>query len=407
MASVYRMKLPVAQMLAVGAAVMTMTALAFFRVPILPAIGDDLHMSTTQLGLMTTVYAVGRLLMDVPAGIMVDSRPLVMIMRLAGGLIALGSLLLAVAPVAAVAYLAIFTLGTGTALTNTTGAAYFSTIAPVARRGMSISGFAAFQLGGQAFGPAVAGVVAGFGSWRSAEVLAVVVGVVVVVGLPVVRFMPASIERPTGKGDDSTGTWTVTRLTRVVLFSVPFVLFLTIGSMIQTLVPIIGDEELGLSVSTIGLAAGLAGFSRFVGAMIAGQVADRVSRKAALVPGLLLQSAGVVLLGVTSSGAGWLVSILVLGVGSVGTSIAIAILADMATPGTLGRQLGRFRLAGDAGLIIGPVMTALVYDQFGREAAVLPVAALGAVCAVAVALVVPETRWGGGARRRLRPGKVG
>jgi predicted MFS family arabinose efflux permease len=148
MASVYRMKLPVAQMLAVGAAVMTMTALAFFRVPILPAIGDDLHMSTTQLGLMTTVYAVGRLLMDVPAGIMVDSRPLVMILRLAGGLIALGSLLLAVAPVAAVAYLAIFTLGTGTALTNTTGAAYFSTIAPVARRGMSISGFAAFQLRG-------------------------------------------------------------------------------------------------------------------------------------------------------------------------------------------------------------------------------------------------------------------
>ena len=388
------MKLPVAQMLTVGAAVMTVTALAFFRVPILPAIGDDLNMSTTQLGLMTTVYAVGRLLTDVPAGALVDTKPAVSILRISAVLIGLGSLLMAIAPIALVAYLAIFTLGMATALTNTTGAAYFSTIAPVSRRGMAVSSFAAFQLGGQAFGPALAGVAASLGTWRSAEALAVAIAVALVGVLALVGTSATSLSRPVSSESEATAGWTVTRTTRVALFSVPFVLFLTIGSMIQTLAPIIGDEELGLSVSTIGLAAGLAGASRFVGAMVAGQVADRVSRKAALVPGLLLQTAGVATLGLTSSLAGWFTAILVLSVASVGTSIAIAMLADMSATGTLGRQLGRFRLAGDVGLITGPVVTALLYEHFGREAAVLPVAALAAACALAVALLVPETRWG-------------
>ena len=52
----------------VSAAVLTLTAVAFFRVALLPEFGRELSMSTFQLGLVTTVFAVGRLVADLPGG---------------------------------------------------------------------------------------------------------------------------------------------------------------------------------------------------------------------------------------------------------------------------------------------------------------------------------------------------
>ena len=186
---------------------------------------------------------------------------------------------------------------------------------------------------------------------------------------------------------------------RLALNSIPFVMFLSIGSMIQTLAPIIGKEEFGLTAGVIGLAAGLGGLCRFAGALVGGQVADRVGRKAALVPGLVLQSIGVALLAVGDQVAIWVISIALLSLGSIGTAVAMAVLGDVAEPGTLGRLLGRFRFWGDIGLIVGPILTAWLYDAYGKAAAVLPVAGLVALCAVAAMAWIPETRWGNERRR--------
>jgi hypothetical protein len=125
-----REDLPVAEMVVVGVAVFTITALAFFRVAILPSIGADLAMSTAQLGLFSATYAVGRVLTDLPAGQLADRIPVVSVMRRAAWIVALGSGLLAIAPVSAVAFAGMFVLGVGTALANTSGATYFSTVAP-------------------------------------------------------------------------------------------------------------------------------------------------------------------------------------------------------------------------------------------------------------------------------------
>ena len=393
--------LPVAEMVVVGAAVFTITALAFFRVAILPSIGADLSMSTAQLGLFSATYAVGRVLTDLPAGHLADRLPVVTVMRRAAWIVALGSALLALAPVSAVAFVGMFVLGVGTALCNTSGATYFSTVAPVSRRGLAVSGFAGSQLGGQAFGPAISGALATLGTWRTSELAAVFIAVALVLGTywrRVTTVLAAHAHRER-RGGDRTGTWKVTWPMRLALNSIPFVMFLTIGSMIQTLAPIIGKDEFGLTAGIIGLAAGLGGLCRFAGALVGGQIADRVGRKAALVPGLVLQSIGVALLAVGDQVAIWVLSIALLSLGSIGTAVAMAVLGDVAEPGTLGRLLGRFRFWGDIGLIVGPILTAWLYDAYGKAAAVLPVAALVALCAVAATAWIPETRWGGERRR--------
>ncbi len=165
--------------------------------------------------------------------------------------------------------------------------------------------------------------------------------------------------------------------------------------MTQTLVPIIGDAELGLSASTMGLALGLGGLARLGGALVGGQLADRLSRKAALVPGLLVQAVGVALLAAGSTTGVWVASIVVMSLASYGIGVAGTMIADLSTSAGVGvgQSLGIFRFVGDVGLIAAPVITALIYERLGTAPAVLPVAALLAGVGIACALVLPETRW--------------
>ena len=58
--------------LPVAACVLLVSAVAHVRVPLLPAIGDDLSLSATQLGVAVTLFGLGRLALDLPAGRLAD-----------------------------------------------------------------------------------------------------------------------------------------------------------------------------------------------------------------------------------------------------------------------------------------------------------------------------------------------
>ena len=63
-----RMWLPGGVVLAVGIA-------SFMRAPLLPEIGRDLSIGAADLAFLTTAFAVGRLVMDLPAGRLADRLP--------------------------------------------------------------------------------------------------------------------------------------------------------------------------------------------------------------------------------------------------------------------------------------------------------------------------------------------
>ncbi|HEY4606795.1 MAG TPA: MFS transporter, partial [Acidimicrobiia bacterium] len=113
----------------VSGAVLTLTAIAFFRVALLPELGRDLSMSTLQLGAVTTVFAVGRLVTDLPGGHFADRlRASSMIAFSATG-VALGSLVLGLSVAALTVYGAAFLLGVSSATTNASGMTFFSNVA--------------------------------------------------------------------------------------------------------------------------------------------------------------------------------------------------------------------------------------------------------------------------------------
>lgn len=384
----------------VAFAILALTAFAYFRIALLPEFGAELAMSTLQLGVVTTVFAVGRLAADIPAGRMADRFVARGILAGSAAAIAVGSLVIGLSGAVLTLYLASFLLGVASSITNATGMTYFSNAAGADFRGTSMAVFSAALLGGQAVGPAAAGLVASATGWRAAMYWASAAAGLVALTLVMSAGRGAAVRSSTVSraGSEANGG-TVPKGLMIVLHSVPFVGFLTLGSVPATLVPIVGSQTLGLGSAAIGLALGVGGATRFVGTLIGGRISDRVSRKAALVPALIVQGLGVALLALPLSVALWLTAIVVMSISSFGVAVAATMVGDLVDPSRLGRHLGQFRFAGDLGLILGPVAISAVYESISGPAAFLIVAFLLAGVGILCLRLLPETQPRSAARR--------
>ncbi|MGH2790660.1 MAG: MFS transporter [Actinomycetota bacterium] len=377
----------------VGGAVFAISLAAFFRTPLLPDIGRDLSLSASQLSLITAAFAVGRLAMDLPAGRFADGHSPHRVLAGAGFILCIASLWLGMAQSLVHALGAAALLGVASSVTNTTGMAQFSSRVPDDRRGAALAIFSMSLLSGQTFGPALGGLVAAWGTWRTAQVAAAAIGAGVVL-VCLLRRSPAPSHAPEESvapdEHDGAGHGDFSRAERVVLGLIPFTVFFTLASLPNTLVPLIGADDLGLPAATIGLVLGAGGLSRFVGAAAAGTISDHRSRKAALIPGLALMAVGTAVLALPPTFVSWTAAILLMSLGSSGVAVAATILGDRAPPGRMGRRLSSFRFTADLGLLCGPILTGWIYETAGRAESVLLVAAMLASCALA-ATALAET----------------
>jgi DHA1 family tetracycline resistance protein-like MFS transporter len=165
---------------------------------------------------------------------------------------------------------------------------------------------------------------------------------------------------------------------------------LALAALPQTLLPVIASSDLDLTPAVIGIALGAGGIVRLAGSAVTGRLSDRVSRKAALVPSLLLMSGSVAILAAPVSVGTWLLTIALLSLASSGIAVAATIIADQVPAGTVGRRLGTFRFTGDLGLLAGPALTGLLYQHAGRAPAMLVTSGVLAACALATGLLVAE-----------------
>ena len=290
----------------VGAIIFAVAVAAFGRIPLLPDIGRALDLDAGEIGLLITAFGLGRLLTDLPAGRLADAVAPAVGLAGAGGLLALSCGMLAAAESLAAALASSALIGCASALTNTTGMYVFATTGAAKRRGAHMGLYITALMSGQMLGPVLGGVIGSLAGWRVAIAVSAAIGVAVVVicgaALARSRSRRAATTPLGARHGDELEAQPRSRAPRselVALALAPFAAFFGLAGLTQTLIPLIGDGQLDLSASAIGIAIGVGAVARFASAWTAGVMSDRLSRRVVLVPCLALMTIGAAILTLT------------------------------------------------------------------------------------------------------------
>jgi len=169
----------------------------------------------------------------------------------------------------------------------------------------------------------------------------------------------------------------------------------------QTLIPLWG-ERIGLDVAAIGLVFGLSRAVELLLFVPAGVLMDRLGRKWASIPCILLLAVGLALIPFTRSFVGLLLVSMLAGIGNgFGSGVVMTLGADLAPRESAGEFLGAWHLMGDIGAISGPLLIGAIAQGLGLQAAPFLIAVFGLAGAWLMIFRVSETL------KKARPGPDG
>lgn len=147
-------------------------------------------------------------------------------------------------------------------------------------------------------------------------------------------------------------------------------------AMVWGLVPILVAAR-GFSIVQIGIITAIYPAVWGIGQLVTGAIADRFSKKAMLVFGMLIQGVALLALVLAATFNHFIFISILLG---IGTAIVyptfLATIAEHTHPDDRARGLGIFRFWRDLGYAAGAVLTGIFVDRFGSHAAILFIGSL-------------------------------
>jgi len=148
----------------------------------------------------------------------------------------------------------------------------------------------------------------------------------------------------------------------------------------------------GLSITQIGILAGIYPAVWGVGQLVTGAWSDRIGRKWLIATGMWVQAAGIAAVALGNTFAAWAVAAVVIGAGTAMVyPTLLAAVGDVAHPAWRARSVGVYRLWRDSGFAVGALLVGLVADADGLTTAIWVVAAITAASGAIVAIRMYET----------------
>ena len=158
-----------------------------------------------------------------------------------------------------------------------------------------------------------------------------------------------------------------------------------------SILPIFVTEELNSTTAVVGYGLALSAVVQGVILLKAGRYSDEKGRRAASIIGAQVVLLGVLLLTFSVNVWMFLLSMAVLGFGGAFISITPASIVGDVIKGKGGKVIAIFQMAGDAGMMVGPIIIGAVSDLFSYRAAFGMSAAIFVIALVLV-YQIPETR---------------
>jgi MFS family permease len=147
----------------------------------------------------------------------------------------------------------------------------------------------------------------------------------------------------------------------------------------------------GMTLAQIGTLAAVYPAAWGIGQLVTGPLSDRTGRKWLIAPGMWVQAVGIGMVIISRSFFGFAGAALLLGIGTAMVyPTLLAAIGDVAHPSWRASAIGVYRLWRDLGYAFGAILTGVVADALGMNAAMWVVAALTFISGVVVAVRMIE-----------------
>jgi MFS family permease len=296
--------------------------------------------------------------------------------------------------------------GAGAATVILAGQVMVGDLSTPANRGRLMSVYQGFFLIGVGIGPAPGGFLADhfglrtpFFAYAAFSALASLVALFLITetrpATPLAGSAGVGAATPDSPADTVTVRDVVLSPAFLLISAVSFVQFFARTGAVFNVVPLLGDERIGLSPSQIGLTLTLVSLLNIAMLYHTGVFSDRYGRKVVIWPSTVLSGLSMIGYALSNSYGAFLASAALWGVASgISGPSPGAYIADLAPAAVRGRVFGLYRTIADAGYVVGPLLLGWLLAATGYTTPLVLTAALFILAGGAFALFAPETHRG-------------
>lgn len=335
--------------------------------PVLPFYAQFFGATDFMVGLLISGYALARVAVDLPAGVLGDRRGQRRVMAYGLALIATSSVVAGFAFNYWVLLAVRVVEGAGSALYVTSSVALLARVAPPRKRGQYMSYYVAALLLGGISGPATGGYVALYLGLRAPFFF---YASVAAVGLVLVAlYLPATPSRPTTAPISFQDVGSLLRNPSFLIVTLGVLAaFFVRGGISGVIFPLWSEAKFGFDTGTIGLLLTVAAVASLGTMLPSGHLADRYGRKLPFMGSLLLTATILPFLFSADTFASLTVMMVGYGLalGLHGPMAAWAV--DLVPEARIGTAMGVYRMIGDLGWVLGPLVLTGVREATGPVA---------------------------------------
>ena len=159
----------------------------------------------------------------------------------------------------------------------------------------------------------------------------------------------------------------------------------------SSILPLFVTEKLNSTAAIAGLGLTIGALVQGAFMLKAGKYSDQKGRRAALLFGSAFVLFGILMLAFTTNVWLYVISMALFGLGGAYVGTAPGSVVGDIIRGRGGQVIAAWQMAGDAGMIFGPVIVGLLTDLFSYQVAFLVSAGIW-VIAIILSAILPETR---------------
>jgi MFS family permease len=363
----------------------------------LPLYAAELGVGYTMISVISAAAAMGTLITDVPAGALLHRIGLRRAMLIGCALVVVGTLSLALDLTPGVIVALRVLAGLGTALWGLSRHAFIAGAVPIERRGSAIAMFGGINRVGIFGGPALGGFVATLFGLQSSFILTGFMAILA--WIAAYLFVPHDHDVAVKRRGETSQRWSIVRLTLrnhagdLSAAGIAQLFAQMIRQGRQLLIPLVGAQQLGLSAAEVGAVMTISAVVDMSMFFPAGLLMDRFGRKFASVPSFAIMAVGIGLVPFATSFTTLAAAGVVIGLGNgLGSGSMMTLGADLAPEGATGEFLGIWRLIGDVGMVVGPLVVGLIAGALSLNGSAYALAGAGIAASLTLAFLVKETR---------------